>query len=158
MNICRSLQKTVPSDSDEISKSLQSENQILIGSPVTKTTTTITKTVTTVITSYPVTSPQVEDKEENSSVREKSEEDGQIHVTSSSNFTPTVTMDKTTEATILSETLGLISSSRPVSSRPEHSITKTNNEVRTSEFTTTDASSTAETADCPEHLPEGVCQ
>lgn len=149
-----SLQKTVPSDSDEIMQSVQSES--LIASPITKTTTTtILKTITTTsITTYPVTSSTPDEQTETTSHEPTT--DASDNTTTATSELP---LEKTTGATILSQTLGLSSSSSLQNDVTTSDVTNTTPIAQSStnvESTTAETSST--TNGCPGHVPDELCQ
>lgn len=147
------MQKTVPSDSDEILQSVQSES--LIASPITKTTTTILKTITTTsITTYPVTSSRTDERTETTS--QEPTTDASENITTATSELP---LEKTTGATILAQTLGL---SSPSSLQNDFTTSDVSNTTPIAQSLTNVESTTAEksstTNGCPGHIPDELCQ
>lgn len=167
------MQKTVPSDSDEIVQSLQHDEDSIFGSPLAKTTTTtILKTITTtsIITTYPGTSTETNEHKESTSQQPTTANPSESKTTQESS-TFNVPTKRTTVATTLSQTLGITSSDAS-----QDDTTTTSYDMRTQETssydvttqensslpnvkpTTTEMSSTSKTVDCPDHVPEDLCQ
>ena len=167
------MQKTVPSDSDEIVQSLQHNEDSIFGSPLAKsTTTTILKTITTtsIITTYPGTSTEMNEQTESTSQHPNTEKPSESNTTQESS-TSNALMKRTTAATTLSQTLGITSLDAS-----QDDTTTSSDDMRTKETssydvttlenpspsnvkaTTTEMSSTSKTADCPDHVPEDLCQ
>lgn len=147
------VQKIVPSDSDEILQSVQSES--LIASPITKTTTTILKTITTTsITTYPVTSSRTDERTETTS--QEPTTDASENITTATSELP---LEKTTGATILAQTLGL---SSPSSLQNDFTTSDVSNTTPIAQSSTNVESTTAEksstTNGCPGHIPDELCQ